>query len=209
MCGIILPMRAKIFLTPKQEKVLEFIKKRVGERLPPTIREVGEELGFKSTGTVRDYLRVLEQKGLLKRTKNRSRAIELIAQAGFNKIPVLGTIMAGNPNLAFEEVQGYIDTEDLLLSRSQQNDIFALRVKGDSMIEAGILEGDIAIIKKQPTAFHREIIAALLDNNEVTLKRLKRTRNNTFFLEAANKDYPPIEKKFSILGKLISVVRKY
>ena len=126
-------------LTLKQKKVLEFIQKRVGERLPPTIREVGEELGFKSTGKVRDYLRVLEQKGLLKRTKNRSREIELIAQAGFNKIPVLGTIMAGSPNLAFEEVQGYIDTEDLLLSRSQQNDIFALRVKGDSMIEAGIL----------------------------------------------------------------------
>ncbi|MCX5706563.1 MAG: transcriptional repressor LexA [Candidatus Omnitrophica bacterium] len=196
-------------MTPKQERVLNFIRKKVGERLPPTIREIAGELGFSSTGTVRDYLKALEQKGLLKRTNNKSRAIELSARASFNKIPVLGTIMAGSPNLAYEEIQGYIDTDDLFLGRLSQDDVFALRVKGDSMIEAGIIEGDIAVIKKQPTAFHREIVAALLDNNEVTLKRLRRTRNNTFFLEAANKNYPPIEKKFSIMGKLVTVIRKY
>ncbi|MDD3988029.1 MAG: hypothetical protein PHC93_03645 [Candidatus Omnitrophica bacterium] len=105
-------MEEKPFLTPKQERVLKFIQKRVGERLPPTVREIGEELGFKSTGTVRDYLRVLMQKGLVKRMNNKSRALELTERASFNKIPIIGTIMAGKPNLAYEEIQGYVDTDD-------------------------------------------------------------------------------------------------
>jgi len=95
-------MEERAYLTPKQEKVLKFIQKRVGERLPPTIREIGEELGFKSTGTVRDYLKVLIQKGLVRRMNNKSRAIELTEQASFNKIPIIGTIMAGKPGLAYE-----------------------------------------------------------------------------------------------------------
>ena len=81
MCGISIVMKEKPYLTPKQEKVLNFIRKRVGERLPPTIREIGEELGFKSTGTVRDYLKALMQKGLVRRMNNKSRAIELTGNA--------------------------------------------------------------------------------------------------------------------------------
>ncbi|MCX5669041.1 MAG: winged helix DNA-binding protein, partial [Candidatus Omnitrophica bacterium] len=92
-------MEEKLYLTPKQERVLNFIRKRIGERLPPTIREIGEDLGFKSTGTVRDYLKALMQKGLVRRMNNKSRAIELTERASF-KIPIIGTIMAGKPNLA-------------------------------------------------------------------------------------------------------------
>lgn len=208
MCGILAAMNNPT-LTQKQTLVLNFIKKRIGERLPPTIREIAGELGFSSTGTVRDYLRALEQKGLLKRTDKKSRAIELTEKSASNKIPIIGTIFAGKPNLAYEEIQGYVDTDDLFLGRASQDDVFALKVKGDSMVEAGIIEGDIAIIKKQPNAFHREIVAALLDNNEVTLKRLRRKKDNTFFLEPANKNYQPIYKEFKVLGKLITVIRKY
>lgn len=200
-------MENKPFLTPKQQKVLDFIRKRVGERLPPTIREIGEELGFKSTGTVRDYLKALMQKGLVKRMNNKSRGIELTDRATF-KIPIIGTINAGKPNLAYEEIQGYVDADDLFLGRLGFDDVFALRVKGDSMIDAGILDGDIAIIKKRPSADNNDIIAALLENNEVTLKRL-RSKAGKFHLEAANTNYAPIFEEFKVIGKLITVIRKY
>ena len=208
MCGISVGMEKKPYLTPKQEKVLNFIRKRVRERLPPTIREIGEELGFKSTGTVRDYLKALMQKGLVRRMNNKSRAIELTERASFNKIPIIGTIMAGKPNLAYEEIQGYVDADDLFLGRLGFDDVFALRVKGDSMIDAGILDGDIAVIKKRPNAENNDIVAALLDNNEVTLKRL-RSKAGKFHLEAANANYPPIFEEFKVIGKLITVIRKY
>ncbi|MDD5097000.1 MAG: transcriptional repressor LexA [Candidatus Omnitrophica bacterium] len=200
-------MEKKPYLTPKQEKVLNFIRKRIGERLPPTIREIGEELGFKSTGTVRDYLKALMQKGLVRRMNNKSRAIELAERASF-KIPIIGTIMAGAPNLAYEEIQGYVDADDLFLGRLGFDDVFALRVKGDSMIDAGILDGDVAVIKKRPHADNNDIVAALLDNNEVTLKRL-RSRAGKFHLEAANVNYAPIFEEFKVIGKLITVIRKY
>ena len=207
MCGISIAMEEKPYLTLKQEKVLNFIRKRIAERLPPTIREIGEELGFKSTGTVRDYLKALMQKGLVRRMNNKSRAIELTERASF-KIPIIGTIMAGKPNLAYEEIQGYVDADDLFLGRLGFDDVFALRVKGESMIDAGILDGDVAIIKKRPSADNNDIVAALLDNNEVTLKRLA-SKAGKFHLEAANKNYPPIFEEFKVIGKLITVIRKY
>jgi len=208
LCGIsINNMEKKPYLTPKQEKVLNFIRERIGERLPPTIREIGKELGFKSTGTVRDYLKALIQKGLVRRMNNKSRAIELTERASF-KIPIIGTIMAGKPNLAYEEIQGYVSADDLFLGRLGFDDVFALRVKGDSMIDAGILDGDVAIIKKRPDANHNDIVAALLENNEVTLKRL-RSKSGKFHLEAANVNYPPIFEEFKVIGRLITVIRKY
>ncbi|MCK9572542.1 MAG: transcriptional repressor LexA [Candidatus Omnitrophica bacterium] len=200
-------MEEKPFLTPKQEKVLNFIRKRVGERLPPTIREIGEELGFKSTGTVRDYLKALMQKGLVRRMNNKSRAIELTDKASF-QIPIIGSINAGKPGLAYEEIQGYVNADDLFLGRLGFDDVFALKVKGDSMINAGILDGDIAIIKKRPDAQNNDVVAALLENNEVTLKRLCQ-KSGRYHLEAANPNYAPIFEEFKVIGKLITVIRKY
>jgi len=197
-------MEDKEKLTHKQKRVLDFIKERIREDIPPTIREIAQELGFSSTGTVRDYLTALQRKGYLKRTGYKSRAIELLKDR-LRKIPILSTITAGDPNLAYEDIEGYVDLEELL---SESPDIFALRVKGDSMVEVGIREGDIALIRKQSTAYKNDIIAALLEDNEATLKRL-RYRKNTAFLEAANKDYQPIYKDFTIIGKLITIIRKY
>jgi repressor LexA len=196
-------MKSKSDLTRKQTQVLKFIQQSIETHIPPTIREIAKELGFSSTGTVRDYLKILQKKGYLKRANNKSRAIELLKNNPF-KVPIIATIPAGGPDLAYEDVQGYIESRDLLPDK----DTFALRVKGESMIEAGIMEGDIAIMRKQAVARNGEIVAALLENNEVTLKRL-RHRNNQTYLEAANKNYPPIHKDFTILGKLVTIVRRY
>ena len=198
-------------LTHKQERVLEFIRQRVRENLPPTIREIAQELGFSSTGTVRDYLEALEAKGYLKRSAKRSRAIELLKNSLDKfRIPIIGSIPAGRPTMAYEDIQGYIDVDNLFLGRLSQSDVFALNVKGQSMIDAGILDGDIAIIKKQQVAHHSDIVAAILTgNDEVTLKRFRHQAGRKPYLEAANKDYPPIYEEFAILGKLITVIRKY
>lgn len=201
-------------LTTRQKRVLEFIQRSIQDNMPPTIREIAKGLKFSSTGTVRDYLNALQKKGYLKRSSNKSRAIELIGpasqglpyrQAG---IPILASINAGSPDLAYEDIQRYLNPDDLFLGRLSQNDVFALKVKGNSMIEAGINDGDIAIIKKQPQARDGDIIAALLENNEATLKIL-RQRNKSIYLEPANKDYHSIHKEFSVIGKLITIVRKY
>ena len=194
-------------LTPKQDKVLRFIRERIRQDIPPTIREIARELGFSSTGTVRDYLSALEKKGYLKRKNNLARAIEL-SNDNFNKIPIIASIAAGKPDLAYEDIQGYVEVDRVLPKASGQNDIFALKVKGESMIEAGIMDGDIAVIRKQKTAANGEIIAALLENNEVTLKRFK-TKGSKTFLEPANVNYQPIYKDFTVIGKLITRLRKY
>jgi len=197
-------------LTSKQEKVLNFIQEKIEQNLPPTIREIAQELGFSSTGTVRDYLEALEKKGYLKRATNKSRSIELLETGTrFPGIPIISHINAGHPDFAYEDILGYINPDELFLGRLQENDIFALKVKGLSMIDAGILDGDIAIIKKQQTAQNGDIIAALLDNNEVTLKRFKSKNNNKVFLQAENKEFSPILKPFAVIGRLITVVRKY
>lgn len=194
-------------LTEKQKKVMEFIRQGIRRNLPPTIREIAKHMRFSSTGTVRDYLAALENKGYLRRTGHKSRAIELLKEASF-RIPIIANIAAGKPNLAYEDIQGYIDTNDLFLGRLSQNDVFALKVKGESMIEAGIMDGDVAVIKKEPAADNGDIVAALLENNEVTLKRFRR-KGNTFFLEPANQQYRPIYKDFAVIGKLITIIRKY
>lgn len=206
MCGIFLPMKQETKLTTKQEKVLKFIRERVEDNLPPTIREIAGELGFSSTGTVRDYLAALEKKGYLKRANNKSRAIELLNNNP--GIPIIGAIAAGKPNLAYEDIEGYLEPSGLLPADISRDEVFALKVKGESMIEAGIMDGDIAVVRKQKTADSGDIIAALLDNNEVTLKRLRR-RAGKNFLEAANKNYPPIREEFNVMGKLITIIRKY
>ncbi|MFC1658897.1 transcriptional repressor LexA [Candidatus Omnitrophota bacterium] len=190
-------------LTPKQKKVLAFIREKIRDNMPPTIREIAMHMGFKSTGTVRDYLTALEKKGYLKRESGLSRSIELLRDT-LSKIPILGTIPAGGPDLAYENIEGYVELDDLLAG---QSNLFALKVKGDSMVDAGILDGDIAIIKKQSSAYKGDVVAALL-GDEATLKRL-RYSGSTAYLEPANKNYAPIFEDFAIIGKLVTIVRKY
>ncbi len=198
---------AKRELTQKQRRVFAFIQQRMREDTPPTIREIGKHMGFSSTGTVRDYLGALEKKGYLKRKGSLARSIELLKEK-LNRIPIIASIPAGPANLAYEDIEGYVGIDDILPGAVAPNEVFALRVKGDSMVEAGIMEGDVAIIRRQAVAGNGDIIAALLENNEVTLKRL-RHQNNATYLEPANNNYQPIRKEFAIIGRVVTVLRKY
>ncbi|MDP8259654.1 MAG: transcriptional repressor LexA [Candidatus Gygaella obscura] len=191
-------------LTQKQAKVLKFIQERVGKNLPPTIREIAQAMGFSSTGTVRDYLNSLKEKGFIKIHAKKARSIELLRKP-FIGVPILGKIPAGTPNLATEYLEDYFSLDNII----RDEGIFMLRVKGDSMIDAGIHEDDLALVKKQVTANNNDIVVALIDN-DATIKRLVK-KNNKFYLQPANNRYKPIEftKDTTISGKVIAIIRKY
>lgn len=192
-------------LTDKQKDVLKFIYEAIKhDNLPPTIREIAKHFKFSSTGTVRDYLRALVAKGYIKITANKSRAIEIIRDKIFS-IPILGRVQAGLPSLAVEEIEGYLNLDSLVFSDAQT---FALRVKGDSMIDAGIMPGDLVLVNKQSMAKTGDTIVALI-GDDATVKYLSK-KGNQHFLEPANPNYSPIpfDEKVSIIGRVISVIRK-
>jgi len=199
-------MKTKIPLTDKQKQVLKFIYQSIrSSNLPPTIREIAAHFGFSSTGTVRDYLKALAKKGYIKLSANKSRAIELIRESLFS-IPILGGVQAGLPSLAVEEIEGYLDLDSLVFS---DDSTFALRVKGDSMIDAGIMPDDLVLVRRQQIAQTGETVVALI-GEDATVKNLQK-RGRQFFLEPANEHYEPIpvNEDVSILGKVISVVRRF
>lgn len=193
-------------LTQKQKQVLEYIFTCIKDKqLPPTIREIAEEFKFSSTGTVRDHLKALVTKGFIKIEEGKSRAIELVQTALF-QIPVIGRVQAGAPILAVENLDGYLDLKEVIFP---DKDVFGLKVKGDSMRNAGILEEDFVLVRKQEMASVGEIVIAMI-GDEVTVKRLAK-RDGSYFLDPANKNFQPIpvDENVSILGVVIHVVRKY
>jgi repressor LexA len=193
-------------LTPKQQQVLKFIYQKIKTaNLPPTIREIAAHFKFSSTGTVRDYLRALVQKGYIKVSANKSRAIELVREVLF-QVPILGKVTAGLPSLAVEEIEGYLDLDNLVFS---DNNTFALRVKGDSMINAGIFPDDLVLVRRQNVAQSGEIVVAAV-GDEATVKYLNK-RGRQYFLEPANPSYKPIpvNEDVSIVGKVVSVIRRF
>jgi repressor LexA len=197
---------SNIPLTNKQKQVLKFIYKQIREtNLPPTIREIAGQFGFSSTGTVRDYLRALVQKGYIKISANKSRAIEIVRSALFS-VPILGRVHAGMPSLAVEDIEGYLDLDHLAFSDPQKT--FALKVKGDSMVEAGILPDDLVLVQRQNMAQTGETVVALI-GEEATVKTLRK-RGRNYFLEPANPNYQPIpiQEDVEIIGKVINVIRR-
>jgi len=193
-------------LTEKQKNVLKFIYDSIKiKNLPPTVREIGDHFGFKSTGTVRDYLKALKQKGFIRIHPNKSRAIELVRENLFS-FPILGSVQAGLGTLAVEEIEGYLNLDSLVFS---QDDTFALKVRGDSMINAGIMPDDLVLVKKQNVAQSGETVVALVEEH-ATVKKLGR-KEGQFYLEPANPDYQPIivDQSVSIIGKVISVIRRF
>ena len=192
-------------LTSKQQEVLMYIRKMIRDGLPPTIREIAAEFGFSSTGTVRDYLSALCKKGYILLEQKKSRAIELTEKAMLT-IPILGYVPAGVPVLAIENVEDYFNVDKLF---AQKDELFFLRVQGDSMIDAGIMPDDLVLVKKQPCSQDRDIVVCRIDG-EVTVKIL-RSRENKFFLEPANKNYSIISlnERSQIIGKVITAVRQY
>lgn len=192
-------------LTDRQAKILAFIKSQVTRTgRPPTLREIGTHFGFKSTGTTRDHLAALSRKGFLRLLPRQSRSIEL-SHPVVLRVPILGTIIAGMPDLAMEETEGYLFLDEFL--SGPEKTIFALKIKGDSMKDKGIMETDTAIVRKQKTADPGDVVCALIEN-EATIKTLEKNKAG-FFLKPANPAYPDIHKPFSILGKVIAVIKKF
>ena len=206
-------------LTSRQEEILEYIKKYSKEnRMPPTVREIGNHFEISSTNGVRSILAALIKKGYINRSPRLSRGIEVIdndksgnvAEAPSNtiEIPIVGRVAAGTPILAVQNLEGTVTIDrDFLACRS---DVFALRVKGDSMINAGIFDGDLFFARQQKTAERGEIIVAQIDN-EATVKYYHPLADHVE-LRPANPRYRPIivknDKDFTIAGKLIGVMRK-
>jgi len=193
-------------LTQKQKNVLKFIYETIRDKQSaPTIREIAAHFGFSSTGTVRDYLNALSDKGFIRLEAGKSRAIELIRETLFS-IPILGRVQAGLPTLAVEEIEGYLNLDSLVFS---DHETFALKVRGDSMINAGIFPDDLVLVRRQNVAQSGEVVVALKED-EATVKRLLK-RGGKFFLEPANPKYESIavDRDVSIIGKVISVIRKF
>lgn len=195
-------------LSPRQKEVLGFISRyKMLYGYSPTYREISEHFSI----TVRaayEVVKALEKKEYLKISHNKSRSIDLIEEKpSFVYIPLIGEIAAGKPLFAEENIDGNISLAEAMLPRGG-GEFFALRVKGDSMEGCGILDGDIAIIKKQDTAKNGDIVAALLEDY-ATLKIFYREKHR-IKLEAANPRYFPIyTSSLKILGKLVSLVRQY
>jgi len=193
-------------LTKKQKEILKYIYEQIKvHNLPPTLREIAGFFNFSSTGTVRDHLKALVQKGYIKVAEGKSRAIELVNKALF-QVPVLGSVRAGTPIYAVEDLVGYLDLDEVIFP---EDGVFALRVKGDSMVEAGIMPDDFVLIRKQDAAKVGEVVVALI-GEEVTVKRLAK-RDNMYYLNPANSNYEPIPVTgdTSIVGIVINVIRKY
>jgi repressor LexA len=192
-------------LTRKQRNVLWFIQNKIRrDGISPTIREIAGNFGFSSTGTVRDYLRVLTKRGYLNIAPRKSRHIALKRHLGF-KIPILGQVMAGIPNLAMEEAEGHLDLDDF--ATKPDREVFCLKIKGDSLKDLGIFAGDLALVKKQSLAQNADLVVALMED-EATVK-IFRQKQNKIWLEAANKKYPPLHRKFSILGRVFAIVKQF
>jgi repressor LexA len=198
-------------LTGKQQEVLEYIVELVRTRgYPPTLEELGKRFGIRSTNGVRAHLRALERKGYLKRRPRTSRGIELTipllplaSPAQVIEVPLVGRVAAGLPLLAVQNLDG-----TLLLDKSliRWEGCFALKVKGDSMVEAGILDGDYVLVRPQASAENGDVVVALLDD-EVTVKRFYREKQRIRLQPANSRMEPLFVKEARILGRVVALVR--
>lgn len=190
-------------VTENEKMVFEFIKDRIEEGYPPTVREICAEFGFKSTSTSHRYINNLTAKGLLEKGNNRNRAIRLTGGNGM-KIPLVGTVTAGIPITAIEEITDYISFQP---ARHYSNPLFALKVRGESMINAAILDGDMVVIEQTPYAENGDIVCALVDNESATIKTFYK-EDGHYRLQPENDTMDPIiVDEVSILGKVVGVVR--
>ena len=190
-------------VTENEKMVFEFIKDRIEEGYPPTVREICAEFGFKSTSTAHRYINNLTAKGLLEKGNNQNRVIRLTGGNGM-KIPLVGTVTAGIPITAIEEITDYISFQP---ARHYSNPLFALKVRGESMINAAILDGDMVVIEQTPYAENGDIVCALVDNESATIKTFYK-EDGHYRLQPENDTMDPIiVDEVKILGKVVGVVR--
>ncbi len=202
-------------ISERQEKILNCIKSNIKESgYPPSVREIAKAVNLSSSATVHSHLKKLEELGYLKRNPSKPRAISLLtsssketaADSNLVFVPVVGNIAAGKPILAEENIEDYFPlTSDFVKG---QKEVFILHVKGDSMVNAGILDRDYIVVRKQNTAINGEIIVALLED-EATVKRFFKSDNKIKLMPENDYMEPIIVDDARILGKVIGVIRKY
>ena len=186
-----------------REKVYRFVRRRILEELPPTVREVQEAFRFKAVQTARQHLERLVAEGRLVKVRGKSRGYRLPQKLGTLLVPLLGRVQAGGLQVAIEECEGYLPVH-----RSGSEELFGLRVQGESMTGAGILPGDIVIVRQQAEAASGDIVVALV-GDEATIKKL-RLRRNRIELHAENPAFAPIiprDDECTLLGKVVEVRR--
>lgn len=202
-------------LTAKQQQIYDYILSFTNEHgYPPSVREIGAAVGLKSPSTVHFHMKGLEEAGVIVKAEGKTRAITLpgAALSGVaeeadphaNQVPILGNVAAGSPILAQECIEDYLtfDTQGL------SGEHFALKVRGESMLGAGILPGDLVVVHRQSEAHNGEIVVALIED-EATVKTLSRRDGHTWLLPE-NPDYEPIDgTRAEIIGKVVAVVRRY
>ena len=193
-------------MTERQMEILNFIRSYLQENhFPPTIREIAKGFGFKSPRAVQCHLESLTKAGALTIISKASRGIQLSPE--FMGIPIIGRVVAGPPETAFQEVEGYLDFNNDMPTKVGET--FALRVKGDSMMDAGILEGDLVVVRSQAVAKNGDIVVARV-GEDTTVKRLVR-KPGEVYLQPANSKYRRIEinEETTIVGKVMRVIRNY
>ncbi|MFC0188798.1 transcriptional repressor LexA [Fictibacillus aquaticus] len=198
-------------LSRRQLDILDFIKLEVNQKgYPPSVREIGEAVGLASSSTVHGHLARLEKKGLIRRDPTKPRAIEVLGlEESFSpnksiQIPVIGKVTAGLPISAIENVEDYFPLPDHMVGDDQ---VFMLKVVGDSMIEAGILNHDLVVVRQQQTANNGDIIVAMTEDDEATVKRFFKEKDH-IRLQPENSSMAPIRlPSVTILGKVIGVYR--
>jgi repressor LexA len=200
-------------LTDRQREILDFITRSIAKRgYPPTLREIGSHFGIKSTNGVNDHLRALEKKGYLHREDLKSRALRPIVSTGQTvEVPILGKVAAGQPLLATRNYDDTVKVDRFFIG--QNREVFALRVKGESMIEDGIFDGDYVFVRKQLQASAGDIVVAMIED-EATVKRYY-PEGDTIRFQPANATMQPIMvrkrdwKSVNLIGVVIGIYRKY
>ena len=201
-------------ITDRQRQILHLILETVERRgYPPTVREIGEAVGLSSPSTVHSHLSVLVDQGYLRRDPSKPRAIEVVddgrrsdlRRAPLRDVPLVGRIAAGTPILAEEDIEEIFPLPTELVGNDP---VFMLRVSGDSMIEAGIFDGDLVVIKRQADANDGDLVAALIDGEEATIKRLRREAGKVILIPE-NRSYEPMvfDGGVEILGRVVAVLR--
>lgn len=201
-------------LSKRQEDILNFIKEEVRKKgYPPSVREIGEAVGLASSSTVHGHLERLEKKGYIRRDPTKPRAIEILdsEEEMLHKedvvhVPLVGKVTAGQPITAIENIEDYFPLRNTY--GTSEDNLFMLEVMGESMIEAGILDGDYVIVKKQSTANNGEIVVAMTEDNEATVKRFYKEKTH-FRLQPENSSMDPIYvNQVTILGKVVGLYRR-
>lgn len=200
-------------LSSRQREILDLIRSTVGRRgYPPSVREIGESLGLRSPSTVHSHLSSLVRAGYLRRDPSKPRAIEVVddsetavERTSTRDVPLVGRIAAGSPILADEQIE---DIFPLPTVFTGSGPVFMLQVRGDSMEGAGILDGDYVVVRRQSEAANGEIVAALIGDEEATVKRFER-RNGTVALISENPAYEPMvfDQGVELVGKVVAVLR--